>query len=104
MSAEQATTPLVYSGEMTIYSAAANYQQLKERLNARAPMRLDLSGVTEIDSAGLQLLLFAQAEADALGLEFAIMAHSDPVEDVLALLFLKRTFGLPTGPRAEKHA
>ncbi|EIC22199.1 STAS domain-containing protein [Thiorhodovibrio frisius] len=92
---------LVYEGEMTIYSAAANFQRLKEVLDQRSPIHLDLSQVTEIDSAGLQLLLFAQSEADAHGLAFSIASVSETVDDMLNMLFLKRTFGVPTPAQPE---
>lgn len=102
--AKPSTDRLTYQGEMTIYSAAANYQQLKEYLEKGLPIRLDLSQVSEIDSSGLQLILLARTEADAHGLEFSIVGVSDTVEEVLRILFLKRTFGLQHHPRPETRA
>ncbi|WPL14831.1 MULTISPECIES: STAS domain-containing protein [Thiorhodovibrio] len=87
---------LAYEGEMTIYSASANFQRLKEFIAKRSPVHLDLSKVTEIDSSGLQILLYAQSEADAHGLDFSVAATSEAIDDMLDLLFLRRTFGLPT--------
>lgn len=92
--------PLVYAGELTIYSAAANYQRLRACLEQHQPIEIDCSGVTELDSAGLQLLLFAQAEAEAHALEFKLTGVSETLENVLSLLFLKRVFGLNPSPEA----
>lgn len=95
---------LTYSGEMTIYNAAANFQRLKAHIDQHLPVEIDCSGVTEIDSSGLQLLLYAQAEADAQGLEFKLTGISETVENVLGLLFLKRTLGVPLTTQADNTA
>jgi len=47
---------------------------------------LDLSAVTEFDSAGLQLLLMARREAARLGRQLVVSAASHAVRDVFALL------------------
>ena len=60
------SAPLSIVGELTIYRAA----ELKDALLAEAALpggRLDLGGVTDIDTAGLQLLLLARREAAACG-------------------------------------
>jgi anti-anti-sigma factor len=93
---------LAYEGEMTIYSASANFQRLRDYIAKRAPVHLDLSKVTEIDSSGLQLLLYAQSEADAQELDFSVTATSEAVDDMFDLLFLRRTFGLPTSTASEE--
>jgi anti-sigma B factor antagonist len=69
-------------GELTIYRAA----ELKADVLA-APA-LDLGGVTEIDTAGIQLLLLAQREARAAGRGWRIADASPAVDDALALLGL----------------
>lgn len=107
MTTDQATPSadtLAYEGEMTIYNAALNFQQLKELIAKRVPVNLDLSRVTEIDSSGLQLLLYAQTEADAHGLDFRIGATSEAVDDMFSLLFLRRTFGLPASTASEARS
>jgi len=92
---------LAFEGEMTIYRAADIFQQLKDCLAKDKPIELDLSGVTEIDSSGLQILLYAQAEAEARGLTLAIAGISEAVEEMFNLLFLKRTFDLRVAKEAE---
>jgi len=75
-------------GEMTIYRAL----ELKELLFPAArkvdTSVLDLSGVTEIDTSGVQLLLLAQRAAAAAGAEFEIRAPSAATREVLGLLGL----------------
>lgn len=75
-------TALRVEGELTIYRAA----ELKAELLAAA--ELDLAAVTEIDTAGVQLLLLARREAQALGRSWAIAGRSSAVVDALALLGL----------------
>ena len=56
------TTTLTISGDLTIYSVA----QLKDEIlndleNLEQQVALDLQSVSEIDTAGIQLLLFTQS-------------------------------------------
>lgn len=98
------TAALSFDGELTIYSAAANFQRLKEHIGQRAPLHLDLTGVSEIDSSGVQLLLYAQSEADIHSLPFRITGIGESVEDALSLLFLTRTLGVKTATKPEARA
>jgi anti-anti-sigma factor len=105
MSAPAMTTiaraPLRIDGEMTIFRAA----ELKPLLLATpAPTAVDLSEVTEIDSAGLQLLLVARREALAQQREFHLVAPSRAVVDLLALLELSALFGVAPGDTAAPAA
>ncbi len=73
-------------GEMTVYTAAQIKQPLLDAIaEGPATVRLDLSGVPEFDTAGLQLLLLAQREALARGRNFKIGPESHIVREVLAL-------------------
>jgi anti-anti-sigma regulatory factor len=81
---------------MTIYRAA----ELKERLidalgEADAVLEVDLSGVTEIDTAGVQLLMLTKREADAGGRRLQLLSHSRAVATVFELLNLAGFFGDP---------
>lgn len=73
-------------GEMSIYRAV----ELKEQMFGRGPAlpAIDLSAVTELDTAGVQLLLLAQREARAHGSELSLTAPSEAVREVLTLLGL----------------
>jgi anti-anti-sigma factor len=81
-----AASCLAVEGEMTIYRAAELKPALLEVVRAHDAPALDLSAVTEFDSAGLQLLLMAKQEAVRLGRRLAICAASPPVNEVFALL------------------
>ena len=78
-------------GELTIYRAAELRDVLKDALAAVPPngtLALDLADVSEMDSAGAQLLIAAQKSAQASGRAVRVAATSDAVDDVLAILRL----------------
>jgi anti-sigma B factor antagonist len=79
---------LAVEGEMTIYRAAELKPALLAAVRAHEAPALDLSAVTEFDSAGLQLLLAARREAARLGRRLDVTAASPAVRDVFALLGL----------------
>lgn len=82
-------------GEMNIYRAAELKQELLAPLAPGATVEIDLSGVTDLDTAGLQLLMLAKKTANATGAELRLVAHSPVVVDVLELLDLAAWFGDP---------
>lgn len=74
-------------GELTIYRAAELKTALLLALGRAADtLVLDLSGVSEIDSAGLQLLLLLRAESAAAGRRLQLAAPSEAVQELVALL------------------
>ena len=76
-------------GEMTIYTADELYNDLLQKLRAQHDIRcLDLSKVTEIDTAGLQILLMAQRHAASAGSAFRWTRPSPAVAAMLELLQL----------------
>jgi anti-anti-sigma factor len=94
-------TPALLSigGEMNIYRAAELKQNLLDTLGEGVAVELDLSGVTDIDSAGLQLLMLAKNEAQARGGRMCLGARSSVVHELLELLDLGAWFGDPlVGP------
>ena len=87
---------LSLDGELTIYRAA----ELKELLlNALAAgggdLEVDLSGVSDFDSAGLQLLMLAKKTAQERGRELRLTGHSPAVLEVFELLNVAAYFGDP---------
>lgn len=82
-------------GEMTIYNALALKDQLLAPLDRCAHMVIDLAGVSEIDAAGLQLLVMAKTEAGARGIGLSLVGHSPAVLEVLELCNLENFFGDP---------
>jgi len=77
---------MIVDQPMTIYTAAELKPRLVEAVVQDEVPVLDLSGVTEIDSAGVQLLLLARREAQLLGRDLRVTAASDAVTEVLVLL------------------
>lgn len=78
---------LVFDGEVTIYTVA----QLKEELfveqkNLSSQVALDLQAVTEIDTAGVQLLLFLKKAMASASKKVAIIKTNELVDSVFATL------------------
>jgi anti-sigma B factor antagonist len=72
-------------GELTIMTAAENKERLLTALAGSGGLRVDLSAVDEVDTAGLQVLLLARREAEHLSLPFEFAAPAPGVAAVLAL-------------------
>lgn len=76
-------------GELSIYRAA----ELRQALQAWAPgaalthgcIALELGEVSDMDSAGLQLLLSAQRSAQEFDVPFQLLSASKAVADVLRI-------------------
>ena len=82
------------TGEMTIYRAA----ELKETMllalaHEPGSLVLDLSGVTEMDVAGLQVLIMAKQAVKAQNRELRLVAHSPAVLEVFEILSVAAFFG-----------
>ncbi len=104
MTDENSSPPaLAISGEFTIFTAA----DLKPRLlhaviDAESEdVDIDLSEVSEIDSAGLQLMVMTKREALARGKNVRFVRHSDPVLDLVDLCDLSGFFGDPVLIRSQ---
>lgn len=82
-------TRMDLEGELTIVTAAAQYERLRSGLAAGGDLVLDLAGITDLDTAGLQLLLVARREADHAGITVSLSDPSQAVRDVLAIARLE---------------
>jgi anti-anti-sigma factor len=80
-------------GELTIYRADELKRALIEPLSTDTRLVLDLSGVTEMDTCGLQLLMLAKRTAKALQAELQLVGHSPAVIEVFELLNVAAFFG-----------
>ena len=89
------TGHLALTGELTIYEAARLKSLLLEHLNANEKVEIDLSGITELDSAGVQLMLMLRREAEVSNKPLHWIQHSHAVSQVLALLNLGSALGDP---------
>lgn len=94
---EHAVSALAINGEFTIFTATSEKIRLLDAISqgSGADIAIDLSNVTEIDSAGLQLMVLAKREAAALDRTLRFVGHSSAVLDLLDLTGLAGFFGDP---------
>ncbi len=71
----------------------ARAQELQPQVLGDQVREIDLSGVTCLDTAGLQLLMVAKREALAAGRELRLVRHSQAVLEVFDLLNVAAYFG-----------
>lgn len=94
---------ITISEDMTIYNAAAQKEQLVGALAAATGrLEIDLSAVTEIDTAGFQLLMLIKREACRQDKQAQIVAHSEAVRDVIDFYHMAAEFGDPLLIPAQK--
>ncbi len=96
-------TTLSIEGELTIYRAAELSAVLKDALSGAGELELNLAAVTEMDSAGVQLLMAAAKTARAAGGELRLVGHSAAVLEVFETLNLAAYFGAPPPARSAAH-
>ncbi len=80
----------IFSGNLTIYEVGEYQQQLNALPQLAGDWRVDLAGVSEIDTAGLQLLM---ALRNHLGEQLTMVSHSPAVIELLDLYRLAPFFG-----------
>lgn len=90
-----AAAALRIEGEMSIYRASELKQMLLTALQQSDTLEIDLSAVTELDTAGVQLLVLAKKTAQARHCNLQLVAHSPVVLQALELLNLVAYFGDP---------
>ncbi|MEW6765124.1 MAG: STAS domain-containing protein [Pseudomonadota bacterium] len=92
---EQGRCRVEIAGELTIYNVAEIRQGLLGALQGCDETEVSLAGVSELDTAGLQLLIQLKREAKARGRAIPFADHSRVVLDVLERLGLNTFFGDP---------
>lgn len=95
MSDETATTHIEIKGEMSIFTALTVRQQLLDALEQPGDVEVDLSAVSEVDSAGIQLLIAAKREAVLRERTLRFSGHSRAVFDLLELYDVAGQLGDP---------
>jgi anti-sigma B factor antagonist len=80
-------------GDMTIYRAVELKQTLVDALHSQRQLEIDLSGVTEMDSAGFQLLLLVKREAQDAGKSVRFVGHSPACIEVIDAFSMAAAFG-----------
>lgn len=92
---ENGVCQLAVNDEMTIYTAATFKEEFLGHLAGCQEMEVNLSGVSEMDSAGLQIMLMLRLEASRTDKQVQFTNHSEAVIDVLEMLNLAAHFGDP---------
>jgi anti-anti-sigma factor len=83
-------------GELTIYRAEELCLTFRNALAAGSDLEVDLSAVTEMDSAGVQLLIAAKKAAGAMQREVRLTEHSAAVREIFEILDLDTHLGAPS--------
>ena len=89
------TQRLTLNEDLTIYHALEQKNQLLDALSTSETLELDLLQVSDIDTAGLQLLIMLKKEALRTGKRVAIVAHSQAVHSVIDFCDLAAELGDP---------
>jgi len=95
MKKKSALTRIGIEGELNISTAAVLRQRLLDAIDAGAEVEVDLSQVSEMDSAGIQLMVAAKREAAIRNKSLRFIGHSQAVFDVIELYDLSGHFGDP---------
>jgi anti-anti-sigma factor len=74
---------LSIDGELTIYTATEYKEYLVENFDSERTLEVDLHGVEEIDTCGLQLLASMSKQLSDSGSEISIIATSDVAKEAL---------------------
>ncbi len=86
---------LALTEDLTIYHALEQKNALLAALANTDELELDLLHVSEIDTAGLQLLVLLKKEAQRSGKTISIVAHSQSVRAVIDFCNLAAELGDP---------
>lgn len=91
-------------GDCSIYHAAELRGVLLDALASAEHLDLNLAGVSEFDTAGLQVLMAAKAQAQAQGRRLELSQHSAAVLALIELFELASWLGdlliVPASPTA----
>jgi anti-sigma B factor antagonist len=98
---KEGLTLLTIQDEMTIYNVLEQKNTIYPHLKPDHELQIDLSAVSEIDSAGMQLLMFLKNEAIRKQNELSFIHHSQAVVDVVEMFNLSSFFNDPVVILAE---
>lgn len=79
-------------GELTVFTAAERKTQLLAFLKSSDELEINLADVSEIDTAGLQLLILIKREAAQANKTLSFVMHSQAVLEILELTNLTSAF------------
>ena len=95
MENKPAVTCIDILGDLNIFNAAEQRSRLLEALGEGSEVEVDLSQVSELDSAGIQLMIAAKREAAMRNQTLRFIGHSPEVFDILELCDLAGHLGDP---------
>lgn len=81
--------------DMNIYNASAQKDMLLKALNGCQELDIDLSQVSEMDTAGFQILLLTKREALKANKVVRLTGHSKAVTELIDLYNMAGYFGDP---------
>lgn len=82
-------------GEMTIYEAESLWASLQPVITENRPMTLDLSQVSEIDTAGVQILMAVKKHSRSHSWTLSLTHHSEAVLQAMQTMDLIGYFNDP---------
>jgi len=88
-----AVTRIAIEGELSIFKVADLRQRLLDAFSEGDEVEIDLSRVSEVDSAGIQLLVAAKREATMRSKLLRFTGCSPAVLDIIKLFSLVGHFG-----------
>jgi len=89
---EDSLCHMAIEGELTIYTAVNYLQAFQEQSQGCHGMKVDLAGVTEIDAAGVQLLVALRQHLIGTESGLQLCNSSESVRETLALTRLTSQF------------
>jgi anti-anti-sigma factor len=87
---------LAFSGELGIFQVADYHRELLENCPPAARLRVDLTAVDELDSAGLQLLLALEKQVQSQRGSLCVSGQSEAVASALQRFNLSAHFATET--------
>jgi anti-sigma B factor antagonist len=91
-----------FEGEVSIYNVAEYAKEIVPILDGLNELVINLINVSEIDSAGVQLLMMLKKECMVRSKKLTLVDHSDVVLDVFELMGLVTYFNDPVVLPKEK--
>lgn len=89
------TVHLSPEGEMTIYHAAELKDKMLSAIRSGDEVEINLSGVSEMDTAGFQLLVMVKRDLTGRGGSLRLVGHSPATLEVLDWYQMAGYFGDP---------
>ena len=86
---------LSLQGELNIYAVLEARDQLTHALHDLPALQLNLAALEELDTSGVQLLVWLKGEATRVGKPLTLFAHSPAVVEVFDQLQVAGLFGDP---------